>query len=399
MTRRPLTTQQQKNRYPQRHAQIFSILRSVPQSPARATPAPKPSGFGERRSGAILRPLRGYCVTECDHARLQALNSLKGAERSTQTQGREGARGEIRAFDSQVGVTEIFAKTNRSHNVCFRPIFTVCDGMICFCRDNNSQTTMTPIDAYRHTSERAWRVYRLHDGLVDMRRRAMRSDWKKRFCSLMHWNQSDEISRVDSREAIIILRDGARLSRDDFSVDAIDDLLRSALVLGVSALDRYVHERVIRGIVKALRRPNLNRTQEDFSIPASLSLEIAQALQRAARKKQKLRPANEIRNKVQDILHKRPFQSWREIQSAFELLGVNDLAGQLQTLYTIGDFGPKKDYLNKIITRRNWIVHEGDLIRHRKGGKARCHEITPKFVREGLEFMDSLSEKLDLISA
>ena len=144
----------------------------------------------------------------------------------------------------------------------------------------------------------------------------------------MHWNQSDAIDRLDSREAVIILRDGAKLSRNDFSVDAIDDLLRSALVLGVSALDRYVHERVIRGIVKALRKPDLNQTQEEFSIPASLSLEITQALQDAARKKYKLRPANEIRNKVQDILHTRPFQSWREIQFAFELLGITNLAGQ-----------------------------------------------------------------------
>ena len=50
----------------------------------------------------------------------------------------------------------------------------------------------------------------------------------------MRWRQASEIARVDGRDAIIILRDGSELSEEDFSRDALDDLLRSALSLGVS---------------------------------------------------------------------------------------------------------------------------------------------------------------------
>ncbi len=257
---------------------------------------------------------------------------------------------------------------------------------------------MTPIESYRHTSARAWRLYRLHGGLVNTRKRNMRADWKRKFCSLMHWRQSAEIDRVDSRDAVIILRDGARLSQSDFSSEAIDDLLRSSITLGVSGLDRYVHERVIRGIVKSLRKPDLNRTQEGFSVPASLALEVTKALQIAHRKGKMLRPANEIRNKIQEIIHSRPFQSWREIEAAFELLGENNFSGKLQTAYAVGDIGPIKRELGSIIRRRNWIVHEGDLVRHKKGGDARCNEIAPKFVREGLVFIDDLAEKLETIA-
>ena len=95
----------------------------------------------------------------------------------------------------------------------------------------------------------------------------------------------------------------------------------------------------------------------------------------------------------------RPFQSWREIEYAFELLGVTTLSGQLQAAYRIGDITPKRRVLNDIVRRRHWIVHEGDLIRHKKGGNARCHEISPKFVRESLEFLDDLAEKLNAIAA
>lgn len=226
----------------------------------------------------------------------------------------------------------------------------------------------------------------------------MRSDWAEKFRRLMHWNQTADIDRVDSRAAVIVLRDGSDLSKADFSTRALDDVLRASIMLIVSGLDRYVHERVVKGIVPALRNSNRNRTQEEFSIPASLTLEVTRALQEASRKGETLRPANEVRKKVQEIVHLRPFQSWREIVFAFELLGITDLAGQLQAAYGIGDIGLIRDELDSIIRRRNWIVHEGDLVRHKRGGDAKLHAVTPAFVRQSLGFVDDLASKLDEVS-
>lgn len=256
---------------------------------------------------------------------------------------------------------------------------------------------MTPFDAYSHTSARAWRLIRLHDGLVNIRQRSIRQDWAVRFKRFIGWRQSDSIQRVDSRDALIVLRDGAKIKPNDFDTTSLDDLLRSAVVLGVSGLDRYVHERVIKGIVQALRAGSLNRSQADFSIPAHLALEVTKELQRANRESRQLRPANEIRKKVQEIIHLRPFQSWREIEYAFELIGITGLTGKLQTLYQKPDIKREKEALNKIVARRNWIVHEGDLVRHKRGGNTNCHEIAPKFARGSLRFLDDLCRKLDRI--
>lgn len=86
---------------------------------------------------------------------------------------------------------------------------------------------------------------------------------------------------------------------------------------------------------------------------------------------ERVRPANEMRNAIQDSLHKRTFQTWREMEGAFCLIGISGIAGKLQTAYSVGDISPIRNQLNTLVHRRNLIVHEGDLHRHKRGGKAR----------------------------
>jgi RiboL-PSP-HEPN len=166
-----------------------------------------------------------------------------------------------------------------------------------------------------------------------------------------------------------------------------DDLLRSALVLAVAALDRYVHDRVTKGIAAAYRRGNLNREQEEFSIPVSLAFEIAARATKAQGDPKQSRHANLVRNEVQEILHKRPFQSWREIEVAFLLIGISGLAGHIQNAAHLGNMGPYKNQLNDIVRTRNLIVHEGHIRRHQRGGKSTLLEITSASVTEATDFL------------
>lgn len=257
---------------------------------------------------------------------------------------------------------------------------------------------MKPIEAYRHTAARARLLWRLHDGLVDIRKRRIRKDWSARFCRLMHWKQDSNIERVDSREAVVILREGSALIPEDFSDTAVAELLRSSLATSVSAMDRYVHERIVKGIVVAFSKPSLNRSQREFAIPAKLALQVAEALRRAHSEGRKVRPANEVRKKVQEILHKRSFQGWRDLEFGFELIGITGLNGRLQTAMGVADIGVIRDQLNTIVRRRNQIVHEGDLVRHERGGHARCQEISPAFVLASLDFMDTFVNALETVT-
>lgn len=256
---------------------------------------------------------------------------------------------------------------------------------------------MQPIDAYQHVSDRARRLLRYHDGLVNTRTYGVRSDWADKFCRLMRWRVTSAIERIDSRQAVIILRDGASLGRDDFSSEAAGDLLRASLTVGVSALDRYVHERVVKGIVAALKDSSLNQSQRALCLPAFEAIKLSERSRKARATKSVVRLANDVRVVVQEHLHRRPFQSWREVKYGFELIGVTDLAGKLQAAYKVGDIAPIKEQLGEIAKRRNWIVHEGDLVRHQRGGTCRCHEISPMFVHASLDFLDDFVSHLEQV--
>ncbi|HDR9105146.1 TPA: hypothetical protein QDB05_005021 [Burkholderia vietnamiensis] len=254
---------------------------------------------------------------------------------------------------------------------------------------------MQPIDAYKDTAERAKIFLAYHDGLMNTRSRRIRSDWKTNFLQLMRWPGASQIERIDSKDAVIVLRDGATLTTDHFTQEWLDDQLRAALTFGVSALDRYVHERVIKGIVPALKKSPLTRQQEEFSIPVSTAIQISEEAVAAQRSGENIRPANIVRKKVQELLHKRPFQSYREIDYAFCLLGIKDLTRQLQTLYGVGDMKPIKNQLGHIAMRRNQIVHEGDLVVHERGGQVKWHTITRKYVADSLDFLDVFVNHLE----
>lgn len=159
---------------------------------------------------------------------------------------------------------------------------------------------MTPKHAFDHISKRARRLLRYHDGLVNVRQRAMRQDWKESCCKFLRWKKGASIDRVDSKDALVILRDGASLTRHDFSTEALDDLLRSSLALGASALDRYLHERVVKKIVKSLRSTQLRSVQEKLTIPATLAVRMTDDWKKASKAGKLTRPANQLRISLQD---------------------------------------------------------------------------------------------------
>jgi hypothetical protein len=254
-----------------------------------------------------------------------------------------------------------------------------------------------PKECYDDTAGRARRLVRLHDGLINRRAYRIRADWALSFKRLMHWPMASRIERVDSADAVIVLRDGAGLAPDDFSADALEDLLRAAVTFGVSALDRYIHERVVKGFVAAFSQP-LNRRQEEFSIPASVALDITRQVARARNGGTVTRPANEVRKAVQELLHKQPFQIWKELEYAFALLGIKNVSGQLQAAYGVGDIKPIRRKLNEIVRKRNLIVHEGDLVRHKRAGQVRKNDITRAEAAAALDFLDDLVEKLEAVN-
>jgi len=183
------------------------------------------------------------------------------------------------------------------------------------------------------------------------------------------------------------------------------DMLRSSLVLALAALDKYLHERVIKGIVKAFSRPSgLSTYQSDFSVPAKLAFAVARKAAQNAKidpkavgKERPVRAANLVRNEIAKLLHKRSFQSWKEIGSAFQLIGINNFEQQVKVSLGEALFGPMKDAISKATRIRNLIVHEGHVARHLRGGQVRHGEITAVFVSDSIAAIKTLVAELEKV--
>lgn len=59
---------------------------------------------------------------------------------------------------------------------------------------------------------------------------------------------------------------------------------------------------------------------------------------------------------------------------------------------------PLKDQLNQIASRRNSIVHEGDLVKHERGGAVKMQPISRKYVADKLDFLDQFVGHLENVA-
>jgi hypothetical protein len=104
--------------------------------------------------------------------------------------------------------------------------------------------------------ERSEHFLTLYDLISNTRRRKMRSDWGKKFKKFMGWNEADKIYRIDSKYGFIIVKNPpVNLTEERFKHDYASELLRSAIVSSVSALDKYFHDRTLNMVFSNLNGP------------------------------------------------------------------------------------------------------------------------------------------------
>jgi hypothetical protein len=249
---------------------------------------------------------------------------------------------------------------------------------------------MRPIAVFNHGWSRAEHLLKLAELLTNTRERKMRNDWADDFKKFMHWNKGEQIDRVDGKGAILILRQSSEVDAKTFGEEYTSELLRAAHVTIVAALDRYCHELISSRCIKSLTGKKANSSElRKLAIPIQ---DVHEAIKHA--RKPNTRPLNLIKVSVQELLYKRTFQSPDEVSQGLSIIGITGIwtscAGHLAC--------EPKDVtkrLNSIVSRRNKIVHEGDLIRHRRGGRVRHAEITTARVASDVIWLAKLVEAIE----
>jgi hypothetical protein len=249
---------------------------------------------------------------------------------------------------------------------------------------------MNPIDIYHQANDRAKRLLSLYDMVCNTRRRNVRADWAKRMKDLMHWPQKVDIVRVDgvNKKSILIFQKSIELDDDAFSHHILSELLRSSIVAGVSALDRYMHDIIVHHCISIL-----SRKEEDIPMDMKKMQVSLLSVKRALHKKggdSSSRPGFIIKKAIQDQLHREyTFQKPDDIVAATKMLGIKDYWGCVAK--EMGDSESAKtiqDKLKEICLRRNQIVHEADLVRKIKGKQCTLQEISKKTALEWIEWLN-----------
>ncbi len=224
---------------------------------------------------------------------------------------------------------------------------------------------MTPKTGFVAALERAKHLLRLYELVCDTRQRAVRADWAASFKRAMHWPANNQIVRVDGkdRQSILVFKEECGIDREHFAHEYLSELLRSALVAAVSALDRMLHDHVVKHCWKLLSRKE-DEVPKKLKALSLSALDARKALEQL-RKDPASRPGNIIKIAIQEKLHRDyTFQTPDSVLLASHMLGIKDFWGKVATKLP---GNPSKEatikQLREITKRRNQIVHEADLIR------------------------------------
>lgn len=180
---------------------------------------------------------------------------------------------------------------------------------------------------------------------------------------------------------------GVYLALINITTTALDvsDLLRSQIVMSVSALDHYIHEKTLHGMLEVLKgtRPPTDAYQRyPVSNSTILKFYAGSNFEQAFEE--------EIRRKHSYL----SFQSPEKIADAVRLFSHCKLWEELATHFSTRP-EKLKEQLRLIIERRNKIAHEADLDPSFPGSRWTIRDCD---VEESTNFINDLCEAIEIIS-
>lgn len=155
------------------------------------------------------------------------------------------------------------------------------------------------------------------------------------------------------------------------SSGAKDDLARMAWVMGVSAIDTYLHQRVSRTELQSI-----SRSLSEMKVPFGDLVDLAEAAVKARQDGKHIRPMVRVRNTLRERILTDTYQSAKGVETAMSLLGATNYWGVIVKKTGDAKVEDSKARLNEIVHRRNRIVHEGDLMRQSRPRLPQLQAIT-----------------------
>ena len=169
-----------------------------------------------------------------------------------------------------------------------------------------------------------------------------------------------------------------------------DDTRRAAIALGVAALDTYLHWALADSPLE--RMPSALKA---IDVPFGDLVDLSEAV---VKDRAKIRPKVRARGILERALLKLTFQSSRGVEEAMLMLGKRKaffkISNEIQPSQGAQDV---RDTLNRIVHRRNQIVHEGDLQRQSRPQQIKREPAVTATIQADLHWLRALIDAIDKV--
>lgn len=260
---------------------------------------------------------------------------------------------------------------------------------------------LDPLETFENGIARSLYLVSLYELILNNRKRGVRRDWAESFKKLMHWRKSDDLVLSGSSNCILVIRNPNKWKMKDFNHETLSELLRSAYVSAVSAMDRYFHDIILNNVLSLLSRKSdeIPKGLSNFVIPlGDVEAAIKHVIRSRRSEHKAARPRTKIKQCFSEALHRKTFQKPNEIDEAFKMLGIRNIWSSIcGELETVNDANEARKKLNQIVKRRNQIVHEGDVRRSERARETKTNQIWPRETRNEIEWISELIRAADKV--
>lgn len=243
-------------------------------------------------------------------------------------------------------------------------------------------------------------LVKLYESLVTKNKKNARADWIDRLykSKVIRWPRKNGIWRSSGSNILVIGNKDAQLIQSDFSSDSLLILLKTALVLAMAAVDKILHEAIIKDFVHLVKSGALDKIIE---LPLSDSYNIALLSRKRTGQggKTKTRPSHLIKHLVLEKLYTKSFLATRLLEEICSSCGVSSIFKEFATEKNKKEVDIIKKHWSSIYQKRNHIAHECDIIRKEKTKKIHFHKAEPQKLIDDIHFVEAfgifVAEKLN----
>lgn len=171
------------------------------------------------------------------------------------------------------------------------------------------------------------------------------------------------------------------------------DMRRLGVVMAVAALDTYMHRLIVERVYEHEELPGgLARLDISF---ATLLAQADEAGRRARRNPHNSRPRVSVKRELRDRLLRETFQRQQDVSRALGMAGRSGNWDAIsQRLTPPRSSADVRNRLNRIVDRRNQVVHEGDYQRLERPRGPRRNGMSYNDARGDINFLADLIDAI-----